>query len=286
VERLAAIANEALPPEAIQLDRIYDGRVNLAAYRLDPPAPKPGQMVELTLYWQVIKEVAEPLRLTVQLADSRAIRLDRSDQEVRFDSWLLGQAKTTTHTFTLPAELETPLGGVLEVSLWNKAEVALLATTQSGQPLNSMVARFTIPPEQWPILANVVSVGEVWPNGIRLQGYTLSAQPVQPGRPLDVSLFWQASQPVAQNYVVFVHLLDQAGQIKAQNDDLPRHGAYPIPWWQPGELVEDTHPLILPPDLKRGEYQLVVGLYRPEDGLRLTLPGGADHVILGGVTLQ
>jgi hypothetical protein len=101
-----------------------------------------------------------------------------------------------------------------------------------------------------------------------------------------VSLFWQANQAVAENYVVFVHLLNEAGQIKAQNDDLPRAGAYPTPWWQPGKIIEDTHTLVLPPDLPGGTYQLVTGLYRPEDGVRLPLSDNRDSLMIGRVEVQ
>jgi hypothetical protein len=73
------------------------------------------------------------------------------------------------------------------------------------------------------------------------------------------------------------------GQIVTQNDDLPRAGAYPIPWWQPGVVVEDVHPLALPPDLPEGVYQLVVGLYRPEDGVRLMLSEGGDSFKVGTI---
>jgi hypothetical protein len=285
-ERFEAIARETLPPTAVRLDRIYDGRLKLLAYQLEPDSPRPGETVRLTLYWQAVKEVTEPLRLTVQLADSRKFGLGRSDADVPVDRWFIGEVKTTRHEFNLSPDLETPLAGQVEVTLWDKAEVAWRPTNLAGAPLDEVAVRFTLPPERWPTLDQTKSAESVWQKGLTLKGYRLDSAPIAPGQTLSVDLYWQAEQPVAENYVVFVHLVNEAGQLVAQNDDLPRHGAYPVPWWQPGQLVEDIHPLDLPPDLPGGTYQLVVGLYRPEDGVRLPLAQGGDSVAIGGIEVK
>lgn len=285
-QRFEAIAGEVVPATALPLDRIYEGQLKLLAYQLEPASPRPGDTVHLTLYWQAVKEMLEPLRLTVQLADSRKIGLDRTDIEVSVDRWFIGEVKTTRHEFNLLPDLETPLAGQVEVILWNQAEVALRPTDLTGAPLDEVAARFTLPPQQWPTLDGVMPVAGVWHNGLALKGYNLAPTPAQPGQTLLVSLYWQAEQPVAENYVVFVHLVDKAGQLVAQNDDLPRHGAYPVPWWQSGQIVEDIHPLSLPPDLPDGTYHMVVGLYHPEDGVRLSVAVGGDSVTIGDIEVE
>ncbi len=284
--RLEALVDAAVPPDAIRLERVYEGRLRLVAYQLDPPAPQPGQPVRLTLYWQPVKELPEPLRLTVQLADSRRLPLGRSDDDLPAPQWLLGQVIPTEHTFTLPADLDAPLAGWIEVTLQNQTEVNLPATTPTGSHLESNLAGFTIAPAKWPPLPQVNPTVAAWENEITLAGYTLAPQPARPGETLSVGLYWQPGQPVAENYVVFVHLLDQAGQLKAQNDDLPRAGAYPTPWWRPGDVIEDIHPLTLPADLPPGTYQLAVGLYRRDDDVRLPLMPGGDSFILGAVEVK
>jgi hypothetical protein len=283
-QRLDALAAEMVNPGASRLDRIYEGRLRLIAYQLDPPSPHPGQTVKLTFYWQRVKEVEGPVRLTVQLADSRSLPLGRIDTGLSpHNGWLLGQVMPTVHEFELAADLTAPLAAQVEVALQNEAEVLLRPTTAAGEPLEASIARFTIAPERWPEPVEARPVEGSWQNGLALQGYRLLPEAARPGENLTVSLFWQANQAVAENYVVFVHLLDEAGQIKAQNDDLPRAGAYPTPWWQPGLVVEDTHTLVLPPDLPGGTYQLVTGLYRPEDGVRLPLNDNQDSLMIGRV---
>jgi hypothetical protein len=104
-------------------------------------------------------------------------------------------------------------------------------------------------------------------------GYDLSGalrgETLLPGQTLDVTLVWQAQNVPAQNYTVFVQLLDKTNQLYAQHDSQPADGTLPTITWAAGEYIEDTHHLNLPPDLPAGEYQLIVGMYLPETGERL-----------------
>jgi hypothetical protein len=294
-ERWAAIARQSVPAEAQRLDRVYNGQLGLVAYQLDPANPAPGETVKLRLYWQALRPIEEPLHLTVQLADSRLIPLGRYDGELApptEERWFPGEMVTVQAQFELSSNLEAPLAAQVELKVVNQAAVEWPATNSAGTPLDQKVARLTIAPETWPDLANLAQeanfkpVKAAWQNGIELQGYSLAPQPGQPGESLQVTLFWQTHQPVTENYIVFIHLLDEQGQIKAQNDDLPRAGAYPVPWWQPGAVIADVHQLVLPPDLPAGVYQLVVGLYRPENGLRLPLTDTADNFRLEQIEIN
>ena len=312
LERFDAMVQATIPPAAQRLDRVYDKRLRLAAYRLEPAQPQPGDALEVTLYWQPLKDVtrfvrssnadswrtdyyeqdrqrSKPIRLTVQLADSRSISLGRVDLDLDTKDWLVGEVVTTRHRFELAPDLDSPLAAQVEVTLLNELDVPVSATTVTGEPLPPRLARFTLVPAQWPDLTDPTHLSTLqqeaatWQGDITLAGYTVSPDYAQPGQPLNVSLYWQTGQSIAENYVVFVHLLDETGQIQAQSDALPRLGAYPTPWWQPGQIVEDRHAVALPPDLPSGVYRWVVGFYRPEDGVRLNLKDGQDSLTLGDV---
>lgn len=285
-ERLVAIARQNVPGEAQWLDRLYNNQLKLVAYRLEPAAPAPGQPVTLTLYWQPLKKGLEPLRLTVQLADSRSLNLGRVDAELPADKWLAGEVIATEHQFELTAELERPLAAQVEVTLKNSSDISLRSTDTAGEELGPMVTRFTLPPEQWPSLAAATPITGAWQNGVALKGYTLAPQPVRPGENLTVNLFWQANQTIAENFVVFVHLLTESGQIIAQHDALPRAGAYPTPWWRPGVIIEDNHTLPIPGDAPEGRYRLLAGLYSAETGVRPLLTSGDDYMTLGQVEIR
>ncbi len=276
--RLKAIGKQTLPAEAIPLDRIYGGKLRLLGYRLAPAQPQPGDTLTATLFWQRIEEILLPLHLTVQLADSRNLPLGRVDRPLPVDEWLYGEVRTTRHTFELSSALETPLAGQLEVKLQDEAEVPLRPTTETGNGLTDLTARFTISPAEWPSPNEPTPIEAMWQNGLRLTGYTWSHEAV--------TLYWQTDQAITESYTAFVHLLDEAGQIVAQNDSLPRAGAYPTPWWQPDQLVEDMHPLALPPDLPPGTYQITVGFYNATDGQRLLLTDSTDSLMVDSLEVQ
>jgi hypothetical protein len=113
-----------------------------------------------------------------------------------------------------------------------------------------------------------------------LQGYDLSATQLRPGDTLAVTLAWAASGPLGDDYTVFLHLVDEAGDVIAQGDGPPRGGRYPTSAWAEGERFTDAHDIALPTHASPGTYHLRVGLYQPRDGYRLLLTDGSDHVQL------
>ena len=125
---------------------------------------------------------------------------------------------------------------------------------------------------------------------IRLTGYYL-AQPLSPGQELRVTLFWQVEAPIAVDFTVFVQLVDAGNNIVAQRDSKPQTGFYATPYWQPGELVIDTHTAPLPAELLPGRYDLLVGFYEAENGQRLQVLDEAglfksDHVRIEALEVQ
>ena len=124
------------------------------------------------------------------------------------------------------------------------------------------------------------TIGAVLGEAIVLEGYALD-ESVRAGDVLHLDLYWQASTAVAEDYQVFVHLLDEDGQRWAQKDGPPLLGARPTSSWQPGERLTDQLGLLLPSDMPPGPYHLRVGLYRLSDGSHLLTAEGANGLDLG-----
>jgi hypothetical protein len=104
---------------------------------------------------------------------------------------------------------------------------------------------------------------------IQLLGYTLPSAPDPNRRSLRVQLYWQATQPIEQDYTIFVQLLDAQGQWVTGWDRQPLAGHYPTSLWQSGEVVVDEFELPLPEKLPPGDYRLVTGMYDFATGQRL-----------------
>jgi len=95
------------------------------------------------------------------------------------------------------------------------------------------------------------------------------AQVSSAGETLRVALWWEALAPLAADYTVFVHLIDEDGQLAGTGDGPPLGGAFPTSVWNPGDWILDEHNVPLPPDLPSGVYTVQVGWYDPTTGARL-----------------
>ncbi len=118
---------------------------------------------------------------------------------------------------------------------------------------------------------------------ITLNGYTLGQTSLQPGDIVEVTLFWQTAVLLQNRYKVFLHLLNEDGNLVSQRDSEPGGGLALTTTWQPGEVVLDNHGLLIPSDLPPGSYRLVLGLYdlaNPANRLLITTQDGETDAYL------
>jgi uncharacterized membrane protein len=122
---------------------------------------------------------------------------------------------------------------------------------------------------------------------IRLTGFWLGDNDLQPGATLPILLQWTADQPPQTDFTVFLHLLAPAGHRVAQSDAYPTWlTPQPTSHWSPHQPVLDSHLLSLPADLPPDTYTLQLGLYDIQTLERLPLPDGSDALKLGQVRVQ
>lgn len=134
----------------------------------------------------------------------------------------------------------------------------------------------------WPYLeqaspqtGRVVKLGE----GIQLIGYDFTP-PASAVEPLLLTLYWESLAPVSEGYDVFVHVVNESGQIVAQADQQPVASLAPTHRWQPGDIIRDPYEIFLPADLPDGAYRLNFGMYLKATGLRLPSndPDAVDNI--------
>ncbi len=119
-----------------------------------------------------------------------------------------------------------------------------------------------------------------------LIGYTIEPSKVQAGSKLELTLFWETQGPAQRPFTVFNHLLDEDGNIVAQQDNWPVNGRWPPTCWQAGDRIVDTYHIDLPADLPSQTYHLYTGLYDSQSGERVTWVDGSDALQLGTVFVQ
>ncbi len=124
-----------------------------------------------------------------------------------------------------------------------------------------------------------------------LLGFTTDAEQVAPGQPLAVTLYWQVGatpmpQPAPTRGApvsAFVHLVagDPANRVAgADGWEVALRGL------EPGDVIVQQMTVAVGAEVGAGEYQLLAGLYSPQDGARLTVEtdaGPVDAVKLGAI---
>jgi len=105
-------------------------------------------------------------------------------------------------------------------------------------------------------------------NKVKLLGYNIESS-FRPGHGIHLDLFWQALQPLGEDYTVFIHLIDGEGNIWGQKDNPPVDGFYPTTLWTQDEIVRDQYDMMVSPDAPPGKYWLAIGMYLAETGERL-----------------
>jgi hypothetical protein len=120
-------------------------------------------------------------------------------------------------------------------------------------------------------------------NKLHLLGYTQTGD-------RHVTLFWEAMEPLEEDYRVSIVLRDTLGQSWGQWDGRPTAYLYPTNRWRVGEVVFGRYDLALMPRSPPGDYGLEVGVYTEADpvGLDVLDPAGAPRgkrAMLGAVRL-
>jgi hypothetical protein len=110
---------------------------------------------------------------------------------------------------------------------------------------------------------------------VRLKSVSLGGEPLGGGDALRLTLRWQALEEEGPEQKVFLHLLSAEGQILAQRDVNLEHGG-----------GDQRVGLLLPLDLAPGAFRLLIGVYDPATGERLTLPTGEDSLTIEEIRVR
>jgi hypothetical protein len=274
------VTNSAAPPDfepQYPLAAPVSPGLNLLGYNQDRAAAGPGESVLLTLFWQC-DAPAECERFDVRLEDAagqtaQMWTLPVVREGFAADEWPTHGRLRGQYLLPLPAGLDS---GAYRFVLGDDVALEPIQVTAPQR-------QFTAPP-----LALEVNAPFTTPDGhpvATLAGLAslpctpAPGLPSGPRIPCTVPLVWRADAETPTDYRVFVHLVDDAGNIVAQSDAAPANWTRPTTGWLPGEYILDSHTLTLPATLPPGALSLRVGLYDPDSGERL-VSGGGEFVVI------
>jgi hypothetical protein len=115
---------------------------------------------------------------------------------------------------------------------------------------------------------------------IALDGYQLQPETVSAGAPTTVTLWLRAQTDIAEDYILFVHVLAPDDERVAQLDVTPTEEWFGTSYWKAGRRFRVPYQLAIPAGLAPGDYRIVVGFYEVNGQRRLGVVGGGSSVEL------
>ena len=291
---LATVRVEAprLPPDpavlglTATLNHRLDG-LTLLGYQAGVARARPGDKVDVTLFWRVDAPGLPAYQSRIWLEDAQGKRWGESGG-LSGGSYSPGQVVREPRSFALPTDLPDGQYAVRLAAIPGGSEANRTQETTTGLFSISIKGRekqFSAPRLG---RAQTATLGQ----GVKLLGYDLPVTQVAPGGTLPLTLYWQAPatlgqapSPVDRSYTVFNHLVGADGQIAGQWDGIPAGGTLPTSEWVKGEVIRDEYRIPVQANARPGSYRLEVGMYDAATGQRLPVAGAdgqpaGDHVTL------
>ncbi len=129
-----------------------------------------------------------------------------------------------------------------------------------------------------------VDVGCPFGQAVRLMGYTLRTNQVEPGQ-VGLTLYWQALGPLVTRYDVLLKIISASYKVWGQQSE-PLPGPFlPLEWLKPGQVVKDRRTVELLPATPPGSYFIEVHVYNPSAEKWLKPEEGCD-ILLGPVQIS
>jgi len=266
--------------------------VRLLGYNLLQNQILPGDILQLTLFWEATAPISERYKVFTHVLDAHSHLVGQRDAEPG------GGAKITTlwqvgerviDNYGLPILPGTPPGEYrIEIGMYGLSDGVRLPVVEEGEVTGDhiILQAIQVTPALAPPPLSVLSVdaqlnlafGDVTLLGQSLAKLGFEHQPDAPLRGADVAhltLFWRADTPPSEDLMLQLNLQDQQGRTRLEYRSSVTSGQYPASSWRAGEIVRDQHNLLLPSGLAPGRYRLMISV----EGLSSGQPLGSLQTV-------
>lgn len=253
-DREALIAAFNLPRGAAYT--VFDDRIELIHAEVTSRRARPGGTFNVVVYWGALQAMPErsyaAVLELVRLDEGRIAERWAIPHQGRFATraWQAGRYFRDEYELRVP-EGAKPGAARLQLSMQllhtDEMHREIRAPIRNASERALLIDRVKI--EGAPAPAPTETPIAVFDDAVRLLKVDADAQ--------TLTLTWYAARPPSKDYTLFIHALDAAGQLIAQQDAPPFEGEYPTSLWGPDELLRETRAFALPPETA----QLRIGWY-------------------------
>lgn len=261
-------------PDGATATSVRFGVVELVGYRLNGERFNTGDTIEVETYWRKVSTSFEVVNTygTIALIQGQGGIVDHVEQALGGDSypiWAWREDDLVMTRFRLPAATATTEITYVELGVRVDAPGFLPANVGNTNRLAQIVLKNDVPCEI------EQKVDATFGGLIRLVGYRVAViygddfvnQARVPG--VQLTLCWEALKQTPIDYTVFMHALNDKGEILTA-DSQPRDGRFPTSVWLPGDrIVDERH-------VWGTIQQISIGFYRLDTGERLIIDGTTE----------
>jgi len=248
-----------------------------------------GRKAWVVLQWRALRRLDKDYKVSIRLLDAERHLVGQVDKLLLSNyleptsEWEPGQVEIDYYTLpTLPA---TPPGEYqIEVTAYDRESLESLPILgeMAGQQAFTIGTLQIVEPLLPPEVEPQVWLREEIAPGIRLLGYDLAGERVAPGEEIALTLYWEALEDVASDYLFSLQLQDGEGWVRAEEVGRPVDGRYPTPEWERGEVIRDWHKIRVEAGASQGTYTLSLkvmerGKVIGEAALATIIVGGRPH---------
>ncbi len=275
----------------------YNLKINRQPVPINQPTPvvRPGDTIEIKLYWRAQRSVLEDYHSFVHLVDWQQMTLVQKDQlPGPFWSmpmlWNPYTPMADIYRFKIPADaasgLYAPRVGLYHFTTQDFSDQDRLRIfdetgVEIGDGVNLPALKLYNPNQLDPTELATTPINATFADLGTLAGYQLTAPAatVTAGETITLTLIYHSNGPAPLDYTQFIQLYDPTRGIAGQIDRQPLAGGNPTSTWVTGETIVETVSFVTNADATPGRYRLQVGFYDPISGVRLPVTG-ADGTAL------
>lgn len=274
-----ACAQEKVESIPNRINHRFGKEVELVGYSVDTDPIVPGQEAEVTLFWRALRDVDKDYTIDLQLLDAKlalkgAVRSYAGQGAFPTSMWTPGVAFADHYSIPVGKDLVTPSLMQLKLDVYERTEAEHVPIEGSGDSGNYLLfgrlraydssGEAGIETDKAPLatFGDTIALTD-----LRLPNCIEDSQPAK------ISLGWECLGRMDEDYKVFVHLVNEQGELVAQDDSLPHSGYYPTFIWEPGDRVPHHAELAIPQGVSGQDYTLAVGWYHAKTLTRLPAYG-------------
>jgi mannosyltransferase len=268
------------------LDVNLGDKVRLLGYSLPTTELMPGDILQLTLFWQAVAPMNERYKVFTHVADAHGHLVGQRDAEPGGGAkittiWREGEQVVDNYgLLILPA---TPPGDyIIEIGMYGLGDGLRLPVIEGDGSvgdhviLQSVRILPAVAPPPLSVLGMKAQLDAQFED-VTLLGYDLAKlgfehqpdAPIRAGDILHLTLFWQANNRLDSGIALALQLKDEKGAIWLERRGQPTEGQYPTQQWSVGEIVRDQHNWPLPADLPTGRYRAYLSVQRLPSGQQM-----------------